>query len=724
MYTIRHMQQIDLDRSRPKTVKYASHRSLWLSSRISFLTVTDEPAGLVAPDRLPLLSCAASDASSAGRNVSEGASDSDSGSCAVRGRSSSSFPSDPYEECLEWVDLASSSSCSASLDGSSGLWEGTVAPAPVAAATAAAAAAAMAAAKRCCTEGTPSGGCRTHTPLMMASAASFLAAAATEEGMLETAVPAAGFLFVLGVILVVVVALALERRWHGQVEAAHLLADALVECRQVGLTARHESTPDQCGQIGGRCGGGEVGRVGQRHAAQSQPLLLDLHQPLAEQDAELYRIEGCSGLVFARRDRFRGLPVRDLLLQAHPVVVEPVGDGAGGQAELAGQEFDCLHVGVRVEGERESQRFLLLFGEQYALLLVGWSRLRPDRPRAGRVGVIELGRVVARGVAAIVLSSRAGRSTPLAGFAPLVLQYLQSLDVVGVAQPQLHANERLAALDAQHVPGLRFGQQLGNGPLRQPEHGLAEDFLADVVRQQCLLDLGRDHLRVEILRERRHLVHRRGDVLVERAAHRVGCARLGRVLTHGSGRTLRDGRVDRHHDGGLLVRRAGMALQSDGMLGRNARRRQEHRLGRGLLRSLLCGGVLRAAHGTERRWLRGGGGGGGRLLGRVALDFLHLGRVMGGGCGGSCSGQLMLMLGGRGGLGSLRVGQLLLHLRDLQLEQRFLLILLQLADRVAQHLRHRGGHLLRQVHAGQLGRTAVVARAHQLLRRDLVLAGD
>lgn len=54
----------------------------------------------------------------------------------------------------------------------------------------------------------------------------------------------------------------------------------------------------------------------------------------------------------------------------------------------------------------------------------------------------------------------------------------QLVDVVGVVEPQLHADEGLAALQAQLVPGFGSGQQVGNGALRQAQDGLAKEPLA------------------------------------------------------------------------------------------------------------------------------------------------------------------------------------------------------------------------------------------------------
>uniref|UniRef100_A0A182QAN5 Uncharacterized protein n=1 Tax=Anopheles farauti TaxID=69004 RepID=A0A182QAN5_9DIPT len=326
---------------------------------------------------------------------------------------------DPYDECLEWVDLASSSSSpSASLTASSASswagWEGT--DAPVAAATAAAAAAAIAAANRCCTDDTPSGGCNTHTPLMMASAESgsaavvgtFLpllsvaaaaaaAAAATTPPFLsglsacQSGLTHCGAAGLRRLILDIACKLASDddrdafRSSSSPPAGPPRLALPLPSIDSESLTcplpassasfsasssddgidrssplicslmlllraARSASLPGMKPRPMSAARLAVVGaavaakRIGKRHATEPEPLLLDLHQPLAEQHAELHRIERCAGLVLARRDRLRGLTVRDLLLQAHPVVVEPVGDGARRQAQLARQELDRLHV--------------------------------------------------------------------------------------------------------------------------------------------------------------------------------------------------------------------------------------------------------------------------------------------------------------------------------------------------------------------------------------------
>lgn len=82
--------------------------------------------------------------------------------------------------------------------------------------------------------------------------------------------------------------------------------------------------------------------------------------------------------------------MRYLLLQPHPVVVEPVGDGSGGEPELAGQELDGCHIWVRVQVEGKPERFLLLFAEEYSLLLGGRGS------GSGRIGVVELRRVIGR----------------------------------------------------------------------------------------------------------------------------------------------------------------------------------------------------------------------------------------------------------------------------------------------------------------------------------------
>jgi hypothetical protein len=268
----------------------------------------------------------------------------------------------------------------------------------------------------------------------------------------------------LDVVVVVEVARFALQRGHGQVQAAHLLLDGAVQRGHVHL-AGEEAARDQRRQVGV---GGEVGRVGERHAAQPHALLGQLQQPLVEQQPELDGVEGALAARLVARRHVRGHPVGHLLLQPHAVVVEPVGDGAARQAQLGRQELDGGHVGVGVERERQPQRLLLLLREEHALLLGGAG--------ARRVGMVELGRVVRGGVGAVVVRSGAGRPPPLVRLPALVLQRLQAVDVVRVVQPQLHPDEGLPALDAQHVPRLRLRQKLAHRALGQPQHGLPKNL--------------------------------------------------------------------------------------------------------------------------------------------------------------------------------------------------------------------------------------------------------
>lgn len=110
------------------------------------------------------------------------------------------------------------------------------------------------------------------------------------------------------------------------------------------------------------------------------------------------------------------------------------------------------------------------------MFLVGRSGTGTDRSRSGRIGVIKFGGVVTAGVGAVVLSSGPGRTSPFARFTALVLEHLQPFDVVGVAEPELHPDERFSALDAEHVPRFRLRQELRDRTLRETENGFAEDL--------------------------------------------------------------------------------------------------------------------------------------------------------------------------------------------------------------------------------------------------------
>ena len=61
----------------------------------------------------------------------------------------------------------------------------------------------------------------------------------------------------------------------------------------------------------------------------------------------------------------------------------------------------------------------------------------------------------------------------------------------------MHLAVRIAALLRQLVPGFWLGQQLGDGALRQSEHELGEESLADVVHGEELADASRNGQRVE-----------------------------------------------------------------------------------------------------------------------------------------------------------------------------------------------------------------------------------
>ena len=69
-------------------------------------------------------------------------------------------------------------------------------------------------------------------------------------------------------------------------------------------------------------------------------------------------------------------------------------------------------------------------------------------------------------------------------------------DGFGVAEEDLHANKGFPPFLRQHVPGLGAGQQVADGALRQPQHALAKQALADGVLAQRLLHLLHKLLRV------------------------------------------------------------------------------------------------------------------------------------------------------------------------------------------------------------------------------------
>lgn len=61
-------------------------------------------------------------------------------------------------------------------------------------------------------------------------------------------------------------------------------------------------------------------------------------------------------------------------------------------------------------------------------------------------------------------------------FSSLILDDLQLLHIVRIIEPELHTDERLPALDAQHVPRFRLGEELTDGALRQTQHSLTKDL--------------------------------------------------------------------------------------------------------------------------------------------------------------------------------------------------------------------------------------------------------
>ena len=67
-----------------------------------------------------------------------------------------------------------------------------------------------------------------------------------------------------------------------------------------------------------------------------------------------------------------------------------------------------------------------------------------------------------------------------------------------VLQEDLHPDERLPALLSEHVPGLRPSQQVGHGALRESQHRLTEQSLADAVLAEDLLDPPDHVVRVEV----------------------------------------------------------------------------------------------------------------------------------------------------------------------------------------------------------------------------------
>ena len=130
--------------------------------------------------------------------------------------------------------------------------------------------------------------------------------------------------------------------------------------------------------------------------------------------------------------------------------MEPVGDALRLQAQLGGEVLHGGGAGVRVQEEGDVESLSLVLGDGGAGLLGG-----------GAAGV-------GGGVAVVVHHVKRGAPVraavqavpPLVGLPVLVLGRQQLLDVVGVAQPELHPDEGLPPLDAEHVPGLGLAEQL------------------------------------------------------------------------------------------------------------------------------------------------------------------------------------------------------------------------------------------------------------------------
>ena len=79
------------------------------------------------------------------------------------------------------------------------------------------------------------------------------------------------------------------------------------------------------------------------------------------------------------------------------------------------------------------------------------------------------------------------------------LDAAQCQDVLLVGQELPHLVEGLLAAHGQLAPGLGPGQDLADRALRQAQHVVAEDALADVVLDELLLHLPRDLRRVHVL---------------------------------------------------------------------------------------------------------------------------------------------------------------------------------------------------------------------------------
>ena len=155
-----------------------------------------------------------------------------------------------------------------------------------------------------------------------------------------------------------------------------------------------------------------------------------------------------------------------MLLEPHPVIVEPVADAPRLKVQLLTEEIHGCGAGVRLQGEGDVQRFLLLVTKENPLLFGGSGAVDLVGVHVGGVG--RGGPVRARVHASFSLRQVIVFS--------LVLQGLQFLNVVRVVQPELHPDEGFTALDAEHVPRLRLGQELADGSLRQAQDGFTEEL--------------------------------------------------------------------------------------------------------------------------------------------------------------------------------------------------------------------------------------------------------
>lgn len=68
--------------------------------------------------------------------------------------------------------------------------------------------------------------------------------------------------------------------------------------------------------------------------------------------------------------------------------------------------------------------------------------------------------------------------TPMLTFLLQLLHVTQFFDVVGVVEPELHADKGLPPLQAQLVPRLGPGEEIGHRALRQAQDALPKQPLA------------------------------------------------------------------------------------------------------------------------------------------------------------------------------------------------------------------------------------------------------